>query len=400
MDNTIEISTLELLESKFGLVGRSESIMRAIHLIVQAAPTDLSVLITGATGTGKEVVANAIHGLSRRKKSPFVSVNCAAIPETLLESELFGNEKGAFTGATDQRIGFFETAHNGTIFLDEIGDMPFNTQVKLLRILETGEYSRLGSSAVRKVDVRVIAATNKNLEDEVSSHNFRQDLYFRLKSVHIKLPSLAERYGDVAILAKYFANKTCKKLNCDFKGFSDNAISILEQLPWKGNIRELKNLIETVITLEHTDYLSAEILRRYISPALPPSISKSLPEDRALVPFKTDDEPQKFELEIIFRSLLQMQNNLTLIADELHSLNYKYNMMDSKLNELLDNSINISKNAEIVEDRDNNLNLAETEKQLIITAIKRFNGNRRLAAKELGISERTLYRKLAEHKIN
>ena len=241
---------LNEIKNRFGIIGNSPKMLTALEKLIQAAPTELNVLITGETGTGKEVFAKAIHGLSNRKNNPFVSVNCGAIPENLLESELFGNEKGAFTGAVEQRIGFFETAHKGTIFLDEIGEMPVSTQVKLLRVLESGEYSRLGSSAVRKVDARLVAATNRDLEKEVRRGNFRQDLFFRLKSVHIILPPLREHPADIPYLIDFFAEKVCKKLNLFYHGFDNDSLSILKSLPWPGNTRELKNLIETIITLE------------------------------------------------------------------------------------------------------------------------------------------------------
>ncbi|MFM8438114.1 MAG: sigma-54 interaction domain-containing protein, partial [Candidatus Kapaibacterium sp.] len=255
-----------LLQNRYGIIGSSDGMMEAKEELAQVAPTDLTVLITGETGTGKEVFAHALHGLSDRKKSPFVSVNCGAIPETLLESELFGHEKGAFTGATEQRKGFFEVADRGTIFLDEIGEMPFGTQVKLLRVLESGEFTRLGSTAVQKVDVRVVGATNRDLEYEVRRGNFRQDLFFRLNTVQIHLPPLRRHPEDVPELAAYFAAKVCERQHLEFRGFDDDAMRLLQHHPWRGNVRELRNLIETVVTIGQGARVTADQVRRYLTP--------------------------------------------------------------------------------------------------------------------------------------
>ena len=367
---------------------------------MQAAPTDLAVLITGETGTGKEVFANAIHGLSKRKKLPFVSVNCAAIPETLLESELFGHEKGAFTGATDQRKGFFEVANKGTIFLDEIGEMPYSTQVKLLRVLESGEFSRLGSSDVKRVDVRIIAATNRDLQYEVKNNNFRQDLFFRLKSVHIMLPPLREHLEDIPLLVDYFGKRVTEKIAIKWDGISQDAINVLKALPWQGNIRELKNLIETLITLEQTSYITTEHLRRYIPPALPSADLNPTALDKSLVQIHQFEEPKKFELELIFRTLLEMKN-------EISELNRNFRNISLAVEDLrqcvIDSNI---ETVTAVEDNvqydkgESDLNLEEIEKKAILIALERYDGNRRLAAKTLGISERTLYRKLTQYGID
>jgi transcriptional regulator with PAS, ATPase and Fis domain len=367
----------------------------AIQRLQQAAPTDLTVLITGETGTGKEVFANAIHGLSHRKKYPFVSVNCGAIPETLLESELFGHEKGAFTGAIEQRKGFFETAHKGTIFLDEIGEMPIGTQVKLLRVLESGTFSRIGSSDITRVDVRVVVATNRDLEKEVARGNFRQDLFFRLNSVHIVLPPLRHHLEDLPLLIEYFANRACDKLGLKFDGISPGALSVLRSMPWPGNVRELKNLIETVITLEQATYITQDTLRRYIPAALPPPELSPLPYDKTIVKYTDFEETKKFELELVFRTLLEMKNDISEMKRDLDFLTQKAEIIS-------DNVIDIQPvvpTDEVYADtpfefNDDNLNLDEWEKKLITYALKKFDNNRRLAARALGISERTLYRKL------
>lgn len=388
---------LNILHEKYGIIGESKPMLEALQRLIQAAPTDLAVLITGETGTGKELFAHAIHGLSNRKKFPFISVNCGAIPETLLESELFGYEKGAFTGAVDQRKGFFESANNGTIFLDEIGEMPVGTQVKLLRILESGEFSRLGSSEQRRVNVRLVAATNRNLDKEVRDGNFRQDLFYRLKSVQIMLPSIRERPEDISTLVEYFATKACDKINLRFRGISQEALEILEHHQFPGNIRELKNLIDTVIILEQIEFITPAQLRLYITPALPPHNNPDNDPQTTLVPYTDYNIPHKFELEIIFRTLLELKNDMFDIKRTLGRLSFRFEEMQtysidnsgSQIQDITNNNI----------DYTDDLNLADTEKRLIKTALKKFDGNRRLAASALGISERTLYRKLNDYDI-
>jgi DNA-binding NtrC family response regulator len=384
-----------LIEEKFGIIGRSKPVWDAVQLLMQAAPTDLSVLITGETGTGKEVFANALHGLSNRKKFPFISVNCGAIPETLLESELFGHEKGAFTGATDQRKGFFETAHRGTILLDEIGEMPIGTQVKLLRVLESGQFSRLGSSTVHKVDVRVIAATNRELEQEVSDGNFRQDLFFRLNNVQIVLPPLRNHLEDVPLLVNHFAGKIAKKLGFEYEGASDDAIQILKSLPWMGNVRELKNLIETVVTLEKASYLTPKILQKHIARALPAAEIKPVTASQSMIPITARDSGQNIEFELMFRTLLELKNDMADIKRYIHSLAVRMEDMHEDIRNLeLNSNVDYEEVPSVNED---DLRIDEMEKKLIQAALKRFDGNRRLAADSLGISERTLYRKISEY---
>jgi len=385
-----------LLQMKYGIIGESRLMQEAMQRVIQSAPTDLTVLITGETGTGKEVFANAIHGLSERKKFPFVSVNCGAIPETLLESELFGHEKGAFTGAVEQRKGFFEVAHRGTIFLDEIGEMPVATQVKLLRVLESGEFSRLGSSTIHKVDVRVLAATNRDLELEVRDGKFRQDLFFRLNSVHILLPALRRHPEDIHLFIDFFGSRVCQKLGLTYSGISNDALEILKGLPWPGNVRELKNMIETMITLEKIGYISPEILTKYIPAALPPHDDSPLPFEQSLVRIPHKDYSEQFELGLIFRTLLELKTDITDIKSYLYRMNEK---LESILaNQALQDPIRPT----IIEDTTEqlsftNLSIEEIEKQLITKALEKHGGKRRSAAEELGISERTLYRKISDY---
>ncbi|MCL5990476.1 MAG: sigma-54 dependent transcriptional regulator [Bacteroidetes bacterium] len=370
-----------------------------IQKLVQAAPTDLTVLITGETGTGKEIFAKALHGLSNRNKSSFISVNCGAIPETLLESELFGHEKGAFTGAIEQRKGFFESADKGTIFLDEIGEMPVGTQVKLLRILESGEFSRLGSSALRKVDVRVIAATNRDLTYEVREGNFRQDLFFRLNSVKIELPSLRQHIEDIPLLVEYFAQKVSDKLSLKYDGISDDAVKILQGMNWAGNVRELRNLIETLITLEQATYISPDVLRRHIAPALPPGSREPLATEVSMIPLREYAEPRNIELELIFRTLLEIKNDITDLKRYFITLNAKLEDLKDKIL-MPEPVISYTDDKDDFKIEDNIIRLEDMEKKLITIALDRFNGNRRQAAQALGISERTLYRKLDDYGID
>jgi DNA-binding NtrC family response regulator len=401
MDNEFELdsATLDLLKNRFGLVGASPKMLEIFRTILRVAPTDLNVLITGETGTGKEVVANAIHQLSKRKKYPFISVNCGAIPETLLESELFGHEKGAFTGAYEQRKGYFEVANRGTIFLDEIGEMPVGTQVKLLRVLETGEFNRLGSTEVRKVDVRVIAATNRILEEEIYRGTFRQDLFYRLKNLHIILPPLREHPEDIPLLAEHFAQKTCERLGIPYKGFAIDAVNFLRGLPWQGNVRELRNLIETIIQLEKTGFLSLDIVKKYIPPALPPHIVVEQPKETSLLRIETAKEAQ-IGLEIVLRTLFELKKDVDLVKDALNELNSKIDSLNSNVLELKPNSYQIVDASDSLSFDKDNLNLEEIEKNLISFALKKFKGNRRLTAKALGISERTLYRKINQYNLD
>jgi transcriptional regulator with PAS, ATPase and Fis domain len=397
MNTKLNKSTLTFLRQRYGIVGTSDALMKSIEMLVQAAPTDLSVLINGETGTGKDVFANAIHGLSERKRYPFISVNCGAIPETLLESELFGHERGAFTGATEQRKGFFETAHKGTIFLDEIGEMPYNTQVKLLRVLESGEFMRLGSSDMRKVDVRIIAATNRRLEEAVSQGTFRQDLYFRLRNVQLILPPLRERQEDIPELVDFFGKRICEKLSIKYEGFSVDSLEILRKMPWLGNIRELRNLVETLITIEKTGSVDVALLRKYLPPALPAHEEYTQPKELSLIPVESYNDTQKFELALILRTLLELKNDTTEVRRQLNTLAGKIDSMKAEIIELQEiaGSVNVQEvSSAFTFER---LSIAEAEKLMIEQALKRSLGNRRMAAQALKISERTLYRKIHEY---
>ncbi len=388
---TVSRQLLRQLATRFGLIGESPLMAQAFTRLVQVAPTDLSVLLTGETGTGKEVFATAVHELSTRKRQPFVSVNCGAIPETLLESELFGAEKGAFTGSVEQRKGFFESAHRGTIFLDEIGEMPIGTQVKLLRILESGEFSRLGSSDVHKVDVRLVAATNRDLAYEVRQGRFRQDLYFRLNSVNIHLPPLRQHIEDVPVLVEHFAQRTADKIAVEYQGITPEALRLLSGLPWPGNVRELRNIIETVVTLEQGARITQDVLERYLPQ---PSAEPESPLTTALV-----------RVGEVHRAAPAMDADMAMLYRTLLQLSADVAEMKSVLRHLLSMSVDLHEPASTdirpvgappAESALDDLQLATLERRAIESALRRTQGNRREAAKLLGLSERTLYRKIDE----
>ncbi len=384
---------LKILQERYGIIGSSKAIRDAVLRLNQVAPTDLTVLISGETGTGKEVFANAVHGLSPRRKSPFVSVNCGAIPETLLESELFGHEKGAFTGATEQRKGFFEVANNGTIFLDEIGEMPFGTQVKLLRVLESGEFNRLGSTQVQRVNVRVVGATNRDLEYEVRHGNFRQDLFFRLNAVQIHLPPLRRHLEDIPELVEFYAQRVCERNGYSYDGIEDAALDVLRDHPWRGNIRELRNLVETIVTIGQGAYITAEQVHNYLRPERHEVVVTDYPSN-ALVHVPQPGVHASMgsadpTMGLLYQSLLQLQNDVSAIKQA-------FSTLVERLADLQFRSQSPVESDELEWDK-KDLSLEAMEKRLIILALKRFHGSRRNAARALGLSERTLYRKMEEY---
>lgn len=405
MYDILDDKTMDFLRDRFGIIGESELMREVILKLMKVAPTDLTVLITGETGTGKEIFAHALHGLSERNSQAFVSVNCGAIPETLLESELFGHEKGAFTGAVEQRKGFFEVAHKGTILLDEIGEMPIATQVKLLRILESGEFSRIGSSEVRKVNVRVLAATNRDLNYEIRNGRFRQDLYFRLNSFQLHLPSLRKHKEDIPLLAEYYASRIAKKNRISYKGYTDEGLEFLSSHSWPGNIRELRNVIETVSTLEHGRIIDCIMLQKQIGEQN--SIHAPIPDEHAIM-LSSHVQQSYFpqESDIVFRTLLEMKNELIEIKRALAAIFEKTAQLEMQAQRAAEQSITeypvITNSALPYQDefsQDVHFNLEEMEKQLIQSALTKYAGNRRMAAKVLGISERTLYRKITDFEL-
>lgn len=369
----------------WGIIGTSDKIREVLNIIKKVADTEVVVLIQGESGTGKELVALAVHENSGRSNGPLISVNCGAIPEGILESELFGHEKGSFTGAIAQRKGYFERADNGTIFLDEIGEMSLQTQVKLLRVLEDGDFIRVGGSKKLNSNARIIAATNKNLEREVQNGNFREDLYYRLKSVAIDLPPLRERGNDVLLLVENFINHLESKYKIKQEGIDPEVIECFQNYNWPGNIRELKNLLESLVLLKKGAKIELE--------DLPENIRKSRAGVSGLPVYvnKTTDQAER---ELIYRALLGVRSDIadlkSMLQDSIYSARRR-----SQLNGQFERSINdVSELVAVSEDSFDDISVEKAESELIQEALRRFNDNRRMAAKALGISERTLYRKL------
>ena len=370
------------LKNDIGLFGSSPEIEEIIRIIQMVAPTDLSVLINGESGTGKELVAKAIHKLSKRSKQTLISVNTGAIPEGILESELFGHEKGSFTGATGQKKGYFEAADKGTIFLDEIGEMSLKTQVKLLRVLEESEFMRVGATSTQKVDVRLITATNKNLEIAVKEKEFRQDLYYRLKAVTINIQPLRSRKEDISILVSKFRDDFVKSQNITVKGFSPEALQLLKEYSWTGNVRELRNFVETALILNKGQVVNSNYVRNNLNLGEETPTSHNLP-----VPLNLPRE--QAEREIIYRTLLSLKMDVNEIKDFLFTRNQ--NTFTQSDYELPVNNF----------DNDSNelkpTTMAGMERELIKQTLIKFSGSRRKTARALQISERTLYRKIKEY---
>ena len=364
-----------------GIVGVSVEMQKIADVVRQVAPTDITVLITGESGVGKEVIAKAIHLASARSKKPLTTVNCGAIPEGLMESELFGHERGSFTGASDQRKGYFELADGGTIFLDEIGELSLAAQVKFLRILENGEYQRVGSSVPRRVNVRVVAATNKDLELEVRQKRFRADLFYRLRSVNIFIPPLRDRVEDIEVLFRHFIGEITERDGIKFGGIAPEAMELLRSFNWPGNVRELRNVAESMLVLQKGRRIEADDVRGILKKHQPLSDERSLP-------VLLGRSVEQAERELILRALLDIKGNLMdLRTVLLERLQGQGDGQNERGNELA-----VQTPAE-----DTSLSLEEMERRLIAEALERYKGNRRVAARMLNISERTLYRKIKEY---
>ncbi|MEE2954328.1 MAG: sigma-54 dependent transcriptional regulator [Bacteroidota bacterium] len=386
---------------KFGIIGNNFELNRAIQVALQVAPTDISVLINGESGTGKENIPKIIHQNSKRKHNPYVAINCGAIPEGTIDSELFGHEKGSFTGAHDHRKGYFETANGGTIFLDEVAELPLSTQVRLLRVLETGEFIKVGSSKTQKTDIRVVAATNVNINIAVRNNKFREDLYYRLNTINIQLPPLRKRKEDILMLFRKFATDFSEKYKTTPLHIESAASKVLEEYSWPGNIRQLKNFVAQLCIIEKQRIISEETLKNV------------LPVEKKNSPMLIDKE-EKSELserEILYKVLFDMKKDITelkKITFDLIERNSGTDIIDTDsypvLKEVQDNisSSIISTNEKQRKNPleiEESLSLFEQEKKLIEKALKKYKGKRKSAAKELGISERTLYRKLKEFDI-
>ncbi|MFN4233967.1 MAG: sigma-54 interaction domain-containing protein [Bacteroidia bacterium] len=410
--------TIQQIKQRFEIIGDSPLLNRAIDIAMQVAPTDLSVLITGESGTGKEIMPQIIHQLSARKHGPYIAVNCGAIPEGTIDSELFGHEKGSFTGAHEARKGYFEVANGGTIFLDEVAELPIQTQVRLLRVLETGEYIRVGSSKVQKTNVRIIAATNVNIPNAIQKGKFREDLYYRLNTVPITLPPLRERKEDIHLLFRKFASNFADKYKMPSIKLTDEAVVALNNYYWPGNIRQLKNVAEQISVIEPSREIDVATLIKYL-----PNY-----ENQQKLPsiIKEDTQSDLNEREILYKLLFDMRKDLTdlkklvlgiLQTGEVSSSFKESNagIIKSLYSEFapesvvpvgqtvpmpasnlhtIDHDIEDQETHEITEET---FSLSETEKELIKKALEKHKGKRKSAAKELGISERTLYRKIKEY---
>ena len=392
------------IKKSVGIIGESIAIEEMCTLIGQIATTDISVLVTGDSGSGKEMVAKALHKNSKRKFESIITVNCAAIPSGIIESELFGHKKGSFTGAHDNHKGYFEAANKGTIFLDEIGELPLETQAKLLRVIEQGEFMRVGETKTQKTDVRIIAATNRDLNQQVKDKKFRQDLYFRLKTVSIDVVPLKEHISDLFLYIERFGLLFTAKNDIPFKGFSQEAINLMKQYNWPGNVRELKNTIESLLAINKGQRIQEDMVRKYLKlDSQDSSFNDSLP-----VPVNKDSDT--IERELILKQLLFLRQDV----NELKQL-FATKMGDGVTNiQPTNNSLFVlpEKNKEGVQTLDDGLfkgikddvigeiTMNELEKEIIERTLKNFKGNRRKTAKILDISERTLYRKLKEYGIS
>ena len=404
---------IQNIKQRFEIIGNHSGLDRAIEKAVRVSPTDITVLVTGESGVGKEVFPKIIHQLSHRKHNKFIAVNCGAIPEGTIDSELFGHEKGAFTGATSSRSGYFEVADGGTIFLDEVGELPLTTQVRLLRVLENGEFIKVGSSKVQKTNVRIVAATNLNMDDAISKGKFREDLFYRLSTVEIKIPPLRDRNTDIILLFRKFASDFAKKYNMPTVRLDDDAQRILKNYNWNGNIRQLKNITEQLSVLEKERAINGDMISSYL-----PDPKNNLP---ALISENKSENDFSSEREILYKILFDMKRDLNELKkltsnikksnstesekiDDTHSLlPRKFNEMENSNDEndsLLDDNFEHKNDKysfaeEITEEE--TLSLQDKELELIIKALERNNGRRKAAAKELGISERTLYRKIKQY---
>ena len=410
--------SLQALKQRFEIIGNSVGLNRALEKAMQVAPTDISVLITGESGVGKEVIPKIAHQLSHRKHSKFIAVNCGAIPEGTIDSELFGHEKGAFTGATQTRAGYFEVADGGTIFLDEVGELPLTTQVRLLRVLENGEFIKVGSSKVQKTNVRIVAATNVNMQEAIKKNKFREDLYYRLSTVEINLPPLRKRPEDIHLLFRKFCSDFAQKYSMPTIKLDEEAISILTNYRWHGNIRQLKNIAEQLSVLEENRMIKKDVLIDYL-----PNLGDNLP---AIISEKSEKSEFNNEREILYKVLFDMKGDLNDLKKLTLELMQTSNISEfKKNNEQLINKVyqnenySSEKNIEIVNLENNksteenkdfedkfdyiqevkaieSLSIQEKELELIKKSLEKHAGKRKLAAEELGISERTLYRKIKQ----
>jgi len=395
---------IQNIKNRFGIIGNSPLLGRAIDIAMQVAPTDLSVLITGESGTGKEVFPQIIHHLSARKHGQYIAVNCGAIPAGTIDSELFGHEKGSFTGAFEARRGYFEVANGGTIFLDEVAELPIETQVRLLRVLETGEYIRVGSSKVQKTNVRIVAATNVNIPEAISKGKFREDLYYRLNTVPIRVPALRERKEDIPLLFRKFSADFASKYKMPTIKLDTDAENILVEHYWQGNVRQLKNTAEQISIIEKNRDISADVLQKYLL---------EIPTSKGIAVFK-EEGSELSERELLYKVLFDMRKDVSDLKRIVFGMLqgntpfHEENLpMSPPSNSVSSEPIILSpvKNEKVIapihrhEEVQETLSLEEKEVEMIKKALEKYKGRRNKAAKELGISERTLYRKIIRYGI-
>ncbi|MBT5859334.1 MAG: sigma-54-dependent Fis family transcriptional regulator [Flavobacteriales bacterium] len=383
------------VKQRFGIIGNNPKLDRAINIALQVAPTDISVFVYGESGTGKENIPKIIHQNSKRKHNNYIAVNCGAIPEGTIDSELFGHEKGAFTGAHDNRKGYFEVADGGTIFLDEVAELPLSTQVRLLRVLESGEFMKVGSSKAIKTDVRVVAATNVNIPNAIKNGKFREDLYYRLNTVSVFIPPLRERIEDISLLFRKFASDFADKYNTPSIRLDEEAMNVITTYNWPGNIRQLKNFVAQLSVIEEERNISAY------------TILNTLPENKntsnSPMLFEDKNKAELSEREILYKVLFDMKRDLTELKKITFDIIQNRGISTESTEVLKNVSENemtiISDNNENIIDIQEPISLAEQEKNLIKKSLEKHNGKRKLSAAELGISERTLYRKIKEFKL-
>lgn len=417
--------TLQQVKQRFGIIGNAPMLNRALEVAIQVAPTDISVLVTGESGTGKEIIPQVIHNLSARKHKEYIAVNCGAIPEGTIDSELFGHEKGSFTGAAGSRQGYFEVADGGTIFLDEVAELPMQTQVRLLRVLETGEFLRVGSSKVIKTNVRVVAATNENMQNAIATGKFREDLYYRLSTVPVSLPPLRDRGEDIHLLFRKFASDFADKYRMPTIRLTDDAVSMVNHYSWPGNIRQLKNVVEQISVIETERELDAHKLKQYL-----PSV-----QAKSNMPAQRESEESISERELMYKFLFDMKKDLTELkklvieiinkggsfsvsGDQAEFINRLYADVEATPYETAKliappsgektvvqevpyphHVAEDEEEYEVHEVVEESLSLEDQEKDLIRKALDKHRGKRKYAAQELGISERTLYRKIKEYNL-
>mgnify|MGYP002399690485 CR=1 FL=1 len=401
---------IQALKQRFGIIGNDPKLNRALEKAVQVAPTDISVLVTGESGVGKENIPKIIHSLSHRKHAKYIAVNCGAIPEGTIDSELFGHEKGSFTGAVGTRQGYFEEADGGTIFLDEVGELPLTTQVRLLRVLENGEFIKVGSSKMQKADVRIVAATNLNMAEAIKKGKFREDLYYRLSTIEINVPPLRDRKGDIHLLFRKFASDFAQKYTMPAIQLTDDAVQLLNRYHFQGNIRQLRNLAEQLSVIEKERVINGEKLKEYL-----PHFESQLP---SVISGKSSEFDYQAEREMMYNVILELRKEIDevkkITVDLLHgkplSGNFSKTIPDMyhSKTEVEEKYIDLAnkpnfddEDVDFFEDVDDNpisnFTIQEQEIQMIKNSLNKHKGKRKLAAQELGISERTLYRKIKEY---